>query len=285
MSRSMPSTNAESRTGARGARSGFTLIELLVVIAIVAILAAILFPVFAQAREKARSASCLSNLRQIGTAVMMYTQDYDETYPIDASACGTLGGRPDPCSKWNPDWRPEAKTAPYVKNTDVFMCTSSNVSKVTWDANRGVCSWNAWGFPDFMCFPGDNTKGKPLSYGWSQWVFFTCTCGAPGIPMAAVAAPASKIMVADSRHNNLEGARMAFANYASHSAYIASNADKFWSDVPPSTGPEIVPSAHTRHHLGQNAAFLDGHVKWIASQSMTGTAAAVHTKYFDILQP
>jgi len=62
-------------------RRGFTLIELLVVIAIIAILAAILFPVFAQAREQARSISCLSNQKQIGTACMMYLQDYDEVYP------------------------------------------------------------------------------------------------------------------------------------------------------------------------------------------------------------
>ena len=62
--------------------AAFTLIELLVVIAIIAILAAILFPVFTQAREKARSATCLSNLNQMGLAVMQYTQDYDETYPM-----------------------------------------------------------------------------------------------------------------------------------------------------------------------------------------------------------
>ena len=62
-------------------RSGFTLIELLVVIAIIAILAAILFPVFAQARDKARQSSCLSNTRQMATSILMYVQDYDETFP------------------------------------------------------------------------------------------------------------------------------------------------------------------------------------------------------------
>ena len=72
-------------------RNGFTLIELLVVIAIIAILAAILFPVFAQAREKARQAACQSNLKQIGTAVLMYVQDYDETMPPWTSdACGGI---------------------------------------------------------------------------------------------------------------------------------------------------------------------------------------------------
>jgi prepilin-type N-terminal cleavage/methylation domain-containing protein len=65
----------------RRRQGGFTLIELLVVIAIIAILAAILFPVFAQAREKARSSSCLSNQKQTALAFSMYAQDYDETYP------------------------------------------------------------------------------------------------------------------------------------------------------------------------------------------------------------
>ena len=79
-------------------RRGFTLIELLVVIAIIAILAAILFPVFAQAREKARQTTCTSNMKQMGTAIMMYTQDYDETLPPGCH----LWGNSNPLEKANP---------------------------------------------------------------------------------------------------------------------------------------------------------------------------------------
>src|SRR5687767_10639650 len=89
-------------------RPGFTLIELLVVIAIIALLAAILFPVFAQARDKARQSSCLSNTRQIGSALMMYGQDYDEGLPA-----------------WG-EYRWHVPLKPYVKNLQVFVCPSAS---------------------------------------------------------------------------------------------------------------------------------------------------------------
>jgi prepilin-type N-terminal cleavage/methylation domain-containing protein/prepilin-type processing-associated H-X9-DG protein len=102
-------------------RNGFTLIELLVVIAIIAILAAILFPVFAQAREKARQTQCLSNVKQLGTALIMYVQDYDETLPQHA---GDVGGdflAPAATSNW-------AKAiVPYSKNASLLKCPSTPV--------------------------------------------------------------------------------------------------------------------------------------------------------------
>jgi prepilin-type N-terminal cleavage/methylation domain-containing protein/prepilin-type processing-associated H-X9-DG protein len=103
----------------RGAKRGFTLIELLVVIAIIAILAAILFPVFAQAREKARAATCLSNCKQLGTAMMMYVQDYEGTFPPSwFDAPGEYGF--------------DVAIYPYVKNKQVYSCPSNPLHISDW---------------------------------------------------------------------------------------------------------------------------------------------------------
>lgn len=98
------------------ARRGFTLIELLVVIAIIAILAAILFPVFARAREKARQSSCQSNLKQLALGIAMYAQDYDERLPYRWYAVTGIGS-------WN--WG-DHFVQPYIKNTQVVICPSTN---------------------------------------------------------------------------------------------------------------------------------------------------------------
>jgi len=106
-------------------KKGFTLIELLVVIAIIAILAAILFPVFAKAREKARQSSCASNLKQIGLAALSYKQDYDETFPLsyyeyDGKGYRVIGGSA--CAHQGYWWIDEL--APYIKNDQIWICPS-----------------------------------------------------------------------------------------------------------------------------------------------------------------
>jgi len=107
----------------KASRAGFTLIELLVVIAIIAILAAILFPVFAQARDKARQTACLSNTKQIGLSFMQYIQDYDETFPPSRvnQGSGSPTGATFACTgnallPWN------KLVAPYMKNEDILKC-------------------------------------------------------------------------------------------------------------------------------------------------------------------
>ena len=104
-------------------RTGFTLIELLVVIAIIAILAAILFPVFARAREKARQSSCLSNGKQLGIAVLSYAQDYDESLPkswndVDNDGSGTSGA----------DYTWRSAVLAYAKNAQIWQCPSKKLS-------------------------------------------------------------------------------------------------------------------------------------------------------------
>ncbi len=100
-------------------KRGFTLIELLVVIAIIAILAAILFPVFARAREKARQSSCINNLKQIGLATMMYVQDYDEMFPLGWSRAQTADECHTMCAMTLPTLE---SINSYVKNRQIWVC-------------------------------------------------------------------------------------------------------------------------------------------------------------------
>jgi prepilin-type N-terminal cleavage/methylation domain-containing protein len=152
--RCLSGTNKESVmhvTTQRSAPKGFTLIELLVVIAIIAILAAILFPVFAQAREKARQTTCLSNMRQVGLGVLMYAQDYDETFPLIN------------LSYWAVQPALLKGVDPYIKNKNVWSCPNAT-SKFP---GLGVSAEQAW----------DN--GKPGYYIWmfKDWNLTTIDWG------------------------------------------------------------------------------------------------------------
>ncbi|HIE52730.1 MAG TPA: DUF1559 domain-containing protein [Armatimonadetes bacterium] len=130
------------------AKKGFTLIELLVVIAIIAILAAILFPVFAQAREKARQASCQSNLKQVGLALRAYVLDYDGMQP--PWGCRHFGGLPDTDPTRTRDESPWSRLFPYMRNVQILTCPSRP------NLRYGRCRPGAWG----------GTARAGCGYGW-----------------------------------------------------------------------------------------------------------------------
>lgn len=125
-------------------KRAFTLIELLVVIAIIAILAAILFPVFAQAREKARATACLSNMKQLGTASMMYLQDYDEVLCLQyyVNPDGTLPPQPGPLAGSF-----DTVLLPYIKNEGIFACPSDGIARPAGRIKRSY-SWNRGPYAD-----------------------------------------------------------------------------------------------------------------------------------------
>src|SRR5690242_16164129 len=182
-------------------REGFTLIELLVVIAIIAILAAILFPVFAQAREKARQASCTSNIKQVTLAALMYVQDYDETFvdaginpffnhqnsqgqydngasiTSDTPYAGCMGW---PCVLPTGEATFAARLTPYIKNYAVWACPSAN--------NSSVNSGEGW-FSSDPKFSVSNPGQRPISY-WYNLCFHRQS-------QAVVDAPAERVMFAE----------------------------------------------------------------------------------------
>ena len=133
----------------RQARPGFTLIELLVVIAIIAILAAILFPVFAQAREKARAITCVSNLKQMGTALMMYEQDYDEAFLPPHMGVPTSGA-----GLMNNNWTWDRLAQPYMKNYGIITCPSDQFTP-TLDTTFGKGIQRSY--------------TMPCHFGWNWW--------------------------------------------------------------------------------------------------------------------
>jgi len=214
---------------------GFTLIELLVVIAIISILAAILFPVFARARESARRASCLSNLKQIGLAIMQYTQDYDERYPyLSSGHAGIVYKWPLHNYTGTIFWYPQIQ--PYVKSIQVFNCPSA-ASNLMWEGgyDRGSGAWGN------------------ISYGANPLFFRNLALGA-SVSLAEVDKPSQTATITD-------------ANHYSAYPYFDDGASPAWQGA---TGTRI---QLDRHFDGANIAFADGHVKWMKFQRKPGGCA------------
>ena len=222
-------------TSPKEKRHGFTLIELLVVIAIIAILAAILFPVFARARENARRTSCLSNLKQMGLAMMQYTQDYDETYPY---AWANLGTTP-PGGPWNLGtnvWAWQQILHPYHKSLQVFTCPSG-VGATSLRPSRGHYGAN------------NNLVVLP---------------GSAAVSLASVQAVASTYAFMDGGNYTLAVGYARTTATANNGGYIPGIGKLGSTCAPGATGADYEDDCKTgRHFDGVNVAFADGHAKWL----------------------
>ena len=212
---------------------GFTLIELLVVIAIISILASILFPVFARARESARRASCMSNLKQMGLGMMMYVQDYDETFPKEYA---TIGGT----NRFWPD-----VINPYTKTYQIFFCPSALATN-SWQEGGYGSNRNIFvrGADPVISLPAVESAANTyliMDFGTTSFTAGLVT----GLPAHAQYLPG----IGETR------------NLSTAECPRLLTGGPYWERY-------IGDCMRGRHFLGVNTVFADGHVKWLKSQNV-----------------
>jgi len=249
-------------------KNAFTLIELLVVIAIIAILAAILFPVFARARENARRSSCQSNLKQIGLGLLQYSQDYDEKlvrlYIVTPDPNGGIafGGDDFRSTHWMDSLQP------YLKSTQIFDCPSDSHP----GGNNGTAKY---------VYPASARTAGPIQFG-SYYVNQGYFAGPPGtqgpavgqetlpsISLASLEDSAGTIWAADALGNNLNG--VFYAKDANNNFQIVSTATpRFFRS---NSGGGTQDTGPVERHLDTtNILYCDGHVKSLKLDALAKTS-------------
>jgi prepilin-type N-terminal cleavage/methylation domain-containing protein/prepilin-type processing-associated H-X9-DG protein len=220
-----PGSGPETKEVVMRRRQGFTLIELLVVIAIIAILAAILFPVFAQARESARMTSCLSNMRQWGNAFQMYTQDFDAKYPL--AWCNGIW----PQGGVGYDYA----VYPYIKNLGMYACPSNPTYPRQWPLPLRV------DYPGSYSTNGDITAIRDANGN----IVAPAPCFRESRTESEVQFPATTILMTEIRDT-----RRSINQGPEHEIFMRNKRD-VCSRVP-----------FNIHRGGANYMFTDGHAKW-----------------------
>lgn len=258
---------------ARRKSTAFTLIELLVVIAIIAILASVLFPVFAKAREKARQTSCASNMRQIGTAMLAYAQDYDETLVLEALAGSACAGTDHP------------------SGTRMYWMGYRNSSPATYDPNGGplgsYIGKSSRPAQIYTCPSAhETTQGGTILYDAegipiSNFIGYGLNPNLSGVPMGQVVAPGETILLADTAQATaVNGAVVTGVNTRLRGPDTFG--DSGYCIMPKTMSATAAPKAGTgfaaaRHNGWANVLWQDGHVK--AMQPTIDAASAAKLTY------
>ena len=247
-------------------RKAFTLIELLVVIAIIAILAAILFPVFAQVREKARQTSCASNMKQLGLGIIQYVQDYDETYPVAIDSGLDYAGSQ--TAHWT------QKVLPYIKANGVYGCPddpgAGRLEPAPNDWKGVICSYAINGATGYY---GETNYVREL-IGISGVANSGIEATGPHAQtLARVNNPSGTIMIAERFHSDIQassgGAFGNWSNFGDGNTIVNQPWYESGSLIPSASngvhpypnGLNGIVSAHHGGNTTANFAFTDGHVK------------------------
>lgn len=255
--------------------SAFTLIELLVVIAIIAILAAILFPVFAQARSKARQAGDASNLKQLTLGFMMYAQDYDETVvPYQLGYQYSEGGRTSsaPTARWT------QVLQPYLKNWQLYRDPSQDENPFDiWSPGSSGGNFANWGQWPSYGYNVNYLDPNPTCDG-AMAPFYSSTPIKPNpIPMAQIKRPAQMIVIVDAKIVGTPGGGWYTSESIDSPAVITAPTPCCWGNGgwgTQSFGDTLnysgakktnTGTVDIRYNKGANAAFADGHVKWFTA--------------------